>query len=246
MKKCVYRVYTKKYVNNKYPSFIPHKKGKKGSQFITFAMQLAAKIDIARVDHSSNYLKKNITINRIRRLNKHRASAMRAMVQAMLYHLNEQSFEVQSTIEQLSDECGLSTISPAGNKSITRASRLITQFMEPMGLCSFVASKNCIHKVIKIKNLFFEKIGIPHLKNKIYTKHYCNHNISHVLNNFIIYKEFPKIFNLDENKIKKRILNALIKYYSTTELTKMGSKGLKKKVNTEYLHLKKISEKYYL
>ncbi|CAL4326002.1 Probable replication-associated protein RepA2 (plasmid) [Buchnera aphidicola (Thelaxes suberi)] len=240
-------MYKKKYVNNKYPSFIPYKKGKKRSQFIKFAMQLAAKIDIARVHHTSNYVKNNITtINRIRGLNKHRASAMRAMIQAMLYYLNEQSCEVESTIEQLSDECGLSTISPAGNKSITRASRLITQFMEPMGLCSLVTSKSCIHKTIKIKNLFFKIVGIANVKNKIYKKHYCNQNISHVLNNFIIHKEFPKIFNLDENKIKKRILNVLIKHYSTTELTKMGSKGLKKKVNTEYMYLKKISEKYYL
>ncbi len=154
----------KSYINNKNPFFTPPKNEKRRPSFICFAMKKASEIDVARCE--LNYIiqlrniKTGIPIKRIRRLNEHRACAMRAMVLAMLYHFNISSELVQASVEQLSDECGLSTISKAGNKSITRASRLITHFMEPMGFvtCKKIWDKvlgNYMPKMITLTPLFF-------------------------------------------------------------------------------------------
>ncbi|WP_261978575.1 RepA family replication protein [Buchnera aphidicola] len=58
-------------------------------------------------------------------------------------------------------------------------------------------------------------------------------------------QEIIKLFNLDEKQAKKKILTVLINHYSTIELTEMGFSGLKKKVDKEYIILKKISKKYF-
>jgi len=162
-------LYRKKYVYNKTPVFTPPLGNKPRPAFIRYAMQKANMIDVARAE--LNYiiqpknLKTGMFMKRRRRLNEHRASAMRAMVLAMLYHFNITSELVQATVEQLADECGLSTISNAGNKSITRASRLITEFMEPMGfiICEKIWDKiigNYMPKMITLTPLFFMLLGI--------------------------------------------------------------------------------------
>ncbi|AWH90782.1 replication protein RepA (plasmid) [Buchnera aphidicola (Melanaphis sacchari)] len=159
----------KNYINNKNPIFTPPQNNKSRPSFICYAMKKASEIDVARCE--LNYviqpknIKTGIPIKRFRRLNEHRACSMRAMVLAMLYHFNISSELVQASVEQLADECGLSTVSQAGNKSITRASRLITHFMEPMG---FVKCKkmwdrvlgNYMPKMITLTPLFFTLIGI--------------------------------------------------------------------------------------
>ncbi|CAL5099309.1 Probable replication-associated protein RepA1 (plasmid) [Buchnera aphidicola (Anoecia corni)] len=127
------------YVSNSVPYFYPPKNDKARPSFIQYAINKAKNIDFSRtgLDYfivaTRNFSEKNRFIRK-RKLNSHRALAMRVIVQAMLYHYNMLSKLVQASIEQLSDECRLSTISSAGNKSITRASRLITDFMEPIGL----------------------------------------------------------------------------------------------------------------
>jgi len=127
------------YVSNSVPLFYPPKNDKARPAFIQYAINKAKKIDFSRtgLDYfivaTRNIFDKDGFIRK-RKLNSHRALAMKVMVQAMLYHYNMLSKLVQASIEQLSDECRLSTISLAGNKSITRASRLITDFMEPIGL----------------------------------------------------------------------------------------------------------------
>lgn len=162
-------LYRKKYVYNKVPVFTPPSGNKPRPSFIRYAMQRATTIDVARTE--LNYiiqpknLKTGVTIKRKRRLNEHRACAMRAMVLAMLYHFNITSELVQATVEQLADECGLSTISNAGNKSVTRASRLITEFMEPMGfvVCEKIWDKiigNYMPKMITLTPLFFMLFGV--------------------------------------------------------------------------------------
>ncbi|AWI49414.1 plasmid replication initiator RepA, partial [Buchnera aphidicola] len=127
----------KNYICNLKPVFNPPKNEKKRSNFIDYAMKKASEIDVARSKLNYTLLaidpKTGNILPRFRRLNEHRACAMRAIVLAMLYYWNTNSNLVEASIEKLSDECGLSTFSNSGNKSITRASRLITDFMEPMG-----------------------------------------------------------------------------------------------------------------
>ncbi|WP_343155338.1 plasmid replication initiator RepA (plasmid) [Buchnera aphidicola (Kurisakia onigurumii)] len=238
----------KNYIKNNNPFFRPSKIRKKISYFIKYAMKQASKIDVARSklnNHAIRSKKKyeNQVICRFRRLNEHRACAMRAMVQAMLYHFNDISNLVEASVEQLSDECGLSTTSQAGNKSITRASRLITHFMEPMGFVTSIKKKNdnnsrIFYKQIKLNPKFFMLLNIFKIKKEKKTKI----NKKNFLESSLTLKEITKIssFNLDEKITKKKILNALINQYTAIELTKMGSKGLKNKVNLEYSNLKKI------
>ncbi|MCV5004695.1 replication protein RepA, partial [Escherichia coli] len=46
---------------------------------------------------------------------------------------------------------------------------------------------------------------------------------------FISISDIEVISKLDEKSAKKKILNSLINYYTASELTKIGPKGLKKK-----------------
>nr|CAA50611.1 replication associated protein [Buchnera aphidicola] len=157
------------YVYNRNPVFTAPKNNKKRPSFICHAMKKASEIDVARCELNYVIQPKNIKtglpLKRFRRLNEHRACAMRAMVLAMLYHFNISSELVQASVEQLSDECGLSTLSKVGNKSITRASRLITNFMEPMGFvtCKKIWDRvlgNYMPKMITLTPLFFMLLGI--------------------------------------------------------------------------------------
>ncbi|WP_428994306.1 plasmid replication initiator RepA, partial [Buchnera aphidicola] len=165
--------YRTRYIFNKNPKFVPPKKDKSRPVFIKYAIKMASLTDVARTE--LNYViqpkdpNTGAIIKRKRRLNEHRARAMREIVKAMIYHFNITSDLVQASVEQLADECRLSTISKAGNKSITRASRLITNFMEPMGfvVCKKVWDKvigNYTPKMITLTPLFFELIGISSKK----------------------------------------------------------------------------------
>ncbi|CUR53372.1 Probable replication-associated protein RepA1 (plasmid) [Buchnera aphidicola (Tuberolachnus salignus)] len=165
----------KQYVYNPYPNFVPVLNSKKRPSFIQYAMKCASNTDVARNEINYTRQPKNLKtgkkIVRFRRLNEHRARALRAMVQAMLYYFNIASTLVMASVEKLSDQCGLSTISKAGNKSITRASRLITQFMEPMGFvkCEKVWDKILgmyIPKMIFLTPLFFLLCNISKEKFK--------------------------------------------------------------------------------
>ena len=94
---------------------------------------------------------------------------MKLMVLAMLCYCNPESNLVEASIEKLSDQFGLSTISKIGNKSITRASRLITHFMEPMGFvtCKKIWDKvlgNYMPKMIKLTPLFFMLFDVSEKK----------------------------------------------------------------------------------
>ncbi|VFP80778.1 Probable replication-associated protein RepA1 (plasmid) [Buchnera aphidicola (Cinara cuneomaculata)] len=166
----------KKYVYNPYPQFIQPENHKKRPAFIRYAMKRAATINITKnkIYSSIREFKNPITghvLPRKRRLNKHRARALRAISQAMLYHFNIASTLVMASVEKLSDVCGLSTYSSVGNKSITRASRLITDFMEPIGLisCQKIWDKILgmyIPKIICLKPLFFMMFDISQCRLK--------------------------------------------------------------------------------
>lgn len=275
-------LYRKNYVNNNTPVFKPPQGDKTRPSFIRYAMARASEIDVARSEILYVIQPKNpktgTIIKRKRRLNEHRACAMRAMVLAMLYHFNITSELVQATIEQLADECGLSTISRAGNKSVTRASRLITEFMEPMGfvICEKIWDKiigNYMPKMITLTPLFFllfevsaQKLNNAKLQqlgwiNKCLIDRGLNRitliearkrgKDSQIRNVFefrkkkhFFYRKKRKaqhIFKMDERKVKQKILNLLVQKYTLTELTTMGSEGLKKKVNIEYYYLRKLA-----
>nr|CAA07283.1 RepA2 protein [Buchnera aphidicola] len=236
----------KNYIHNPKPFFKPSKNEKKRSAFICYAMKKASEIDVAKSNLNHTLLpidpKTGNVLTRFRRLNKHRACAMRAIVLAMLYYFNINSNLVEASIEKLADECGLSTFSDSGNKSITRASRLISEFLEPMGFikCKKIKSKsisNYISKKIFLTPMFFMLCNIPQSK----------------INDYLLKKEEKRIFisfsdkkimsQLDEKSVRKRILNALINYYTASELTKIGPKGFKKKIDIEYSNLCKLYKK---
>ncbi|CAL4326027.1 Probable replication-associated protein RepA1 (plasmid) [Buchnera aphidicola (Eriosoma lanigerum)] len=206
---------TKKYVNNPFPKFKIPKNEKQRPMFIQYAMKKAMEIDVARgeiyyVIQPKN-IKTGLLIKRKRRLNEHRACALRAMVLAMLYHFNLTSNLVYASVEQLSDECGLSTISKSGNKSISRASRLITEFMEPMG---FVKSEkkwdnvlgNYMPKLMTLTPLFFSLINISNdrlIKAKKQQLTWINKNLLNKGLNPLTEKEV--LLNTKNNRMKKII-----------------------------------------
>ncbi|QCI18573.1 replication protein RepA (plasmid) [Buchnera aphidicola (Aphis nasturtii)] len=236
----------KNYIYNVKPVFNPPKSDKKRSSFIEYAMKKASEVDVARSTLNYTLLAINpetgSILPRFRRLNEHRACAMRAMVIAMLYYYNMESHLVEASIEKLSDQCGLSTISKLGNKSITRASRLISDFLEPMGFIKCKKEKtkfssNYTPKKIFLTPIFFMLLHIPKSKINEYLFEYKkNSEVLKIIEKkiFISFSDIKIILNLDEKSAKNKILNALINFYTAHELTQIGPQGLKKKINIEY------------
>jgi hypothetical protein len=232
----------KKYVNNYLPEFKPPKNDKNTSKNIIFIMNKIAKEN--KINQNILLLnKKNGNIlPRYRCLNKHRVRAINAVLQAMIYHLDLESNCIKVSIEQLSDECGLSTISHSGKKSISRTSRLITEFMEPMGFIKLKKEKKSVHnfiskKILLTKSFFvlfnIEKENVKQDKTKIKNKK---------IKNPMLLKEIKIISHLNEKEAKRKILYSIINRYSTEELSKFGSNGLKKMVDLEYFKLHKIAK----
>jgi hypothetical protein len=96
-----------------------------------------------------------------------RQKALAAVVQAMLHHLNLVTHQVEASVEQIADECGLSTVSKANNKSITRVSNLFNDLLEPLDCIETVKvwDKNAdcwIPKYIEVKPRFFEMLGLDY------------------------------------------------------------------------------------
>ncbi|VFP81872.1 plasmid replication initiator RepA [Buchnera aphidicola] len=224
----------KKYVYNPYPQFIQPENRKKRPAFIRYAMKCAAQTDVARNEiYYTNQLKHPVTgcilPPRVRRLNEHRARALRAMVQAMLYHFNIVSTLVMASVEKLSDVCGLSTYSSAGNKSITRASRLITQFMEPIGLisCQKVWDKILkmyIPKIIFLKPLFFMLFNISQNRlEHVRTKQlkWINSQLEKQGKNKITF------FEAEEQAKERHIYAALLSRKSKHTIQKQKNKAIK-------------------
>ncbi|QIQ42186.1 MAG: replication protein RepA (plasmid) [Buchnera aphidicola (Microlophium carnosum)] len=245
----------KNYIYNPKPCFNPSKNERKRSAFICYAMKKALEIDVSRSNLNYTLLpidpKTGSVLTRFRRLNKHRAYAMRAIVVAMLYYLNINSKIVEASIEKLADECGLSTLSDSGNKSITRASRLISEFLEPMGFvkCEKVKRKsisNYTPKKIFLTPMFFMLCDIPQskLNNYVSKKEKLSKKLKKQNSGiFTSFLDMKTISQLDEKIARKKILNCLINYYTASELTKIGPKGLKKKIDIEYSNLCKLYKK---
>ncbi|QCI16273.1 plasmid replication initiator RepA [Buchnera aphidicola] len=245
----------KNYIYNPKPVFNPPKNEKKRSAFVCYAMKKASEIDVARNNLNYTLLpidpKTGNILLRFRRLNEHRACAMRAIVLAMLYYYNVNSKLVEASIEKLADECGLSTFSNSGNKSITRASRLINEFLEPMGFikCRRIKRRsisNYIPKKIYLTPMFFMLCNISQSKIDDFLSKQVKYSEKSKIQErkiFISFSDREVISKLDEKSARKKILNALIRYYTARELTKIGPKGLKKKIDIEYTNLCKLHKK---
>jgi len=242
----------KNYIFNSKPVFIPPKNDKKRSNFIIYAMKKASEVDVARSILNYNLLpidpKTGNILPRFRRLNEHRACAMRAMVLAMLYYCNMKFNLVEASIEKLADQCGLSTVSKRGNKSITRASRLINEFLEPMGFIRCEREKtnfssNYISKKIFLNPIFFMLFNVSQSKIDEYLfENKKNSKILKIIDKkiFISFSDIKIISELDEKSAKNKILNVLISYYTANELTQIGPQGLKKKIDIEYNNLRDL------
>ncbi|CAL4326060.1 plasmid replication initiator RepA [Buchnera aphidicola] len=245
----------KNYICNPKPVFNPPKNGKKRSNFICYAMKKALEIDVARSTLNKTLLaidpKTGNILPRFRRLNEHRACAMRAIVLAMLYYYNINSRLVEASVEKLSDECGLSTFSKSGNKSITRTSRLISKFLEPMGfvICKrkkTESNSNYVPKKIFLTPNFFMLLHISQSQIKQYfLKQKKILNILKIEKKGGAFFDMKNISQLDEKFARRKILNALINHYTADELAIIGPQGLKKKIDIEYGKLCKLYKKKY-
>lgn len=102
--------------------------------------------------------------SRSRAFNHHRAQAIQAGVECMLHHVHITSGMIQASCEQMADLCGLSTVSAAGNKSITRFTRMIDD-LEKFSLIETerVWDKTLgmwIPKLIWVTELFWRMVGL--------------------------------------------------------------------------------------
>lgn len=100
---------------------------------------------------------------RCRHFNKHRARAINAMVQAMVYHLNIVSGTIPASFTMLAREAGLATVSAAGNESITRATRA-AQDMAAFGLITYKllwdkVTRQFFPADIEVTDRFFDMAG---------------------------------------------------------------------------------------
>ncbi|HBV6392384.1 TPA: RepA [Klebsiella aerogenes] len=101
---------------------------------------------------------------RQRRLNEHRRRAINAVISALLHHTNVISKRVLASAEALADFCGLSTVSKAGNKSITRCTRALAQ-LKQLGFIDYErrwdrVSKRYFPSKIELKKQLLETVGI--------------------------------------------------------------------------------------
>lgn len=106
----------------------------------------------------------NQPAERKRRINEHRRRAINAVIAALLHHTNIISKRVLASAEALSDFCGLSTISKAGNKSITRCTRALAQ-LKVLGFINYERRWDRVNKQywpakIEIKEQILETVGI--------------------------------------------------------------------------------------
>lgn len=100
---------------------------------------------------------------RSRHFNKHRARAINALVHAMAYHLNIISGTVPASFTTLAREAGLSTLSAAGNESITRATRA-AQDLAAYGIISYKllwdkVTRQFFPADIQVTERFFDMAG---------------------------------------------------------------------------------------
>jgi len=80
---------------------------------------------------------------RCRRIYKSRRRALNAMLRAILYHVNVVSKQVPISASRLTEYCGLTTTSMAGNISVTRGTRALTMLRD----LGFITYRQCWDRV---------------------------------------------------------------------------------------------------
>lgn len=149
------------YVKNPNPVFVPPKHHKPRPQLLRKAANF---VNNRRVASWEGFPLLRPLADRQRRFNEHRARALQAVVAALIHHVDLVSWLVESSCEGMADLCGLSTVSDAGNKSITRFTRAIDD-LEEHGIvtCEKIWDRvmGCwIPKMITVTELFWRMIGI--------------------------------------------------------------------------------------
>jgi hypothetical protein len=151
--------------SNPNPAFVAPKHHKKRPHIIRKCFNYASS-DKAELHNWIGWLLINNRKKRQRAFYKDMQNTMSAMVPAIIHHLNIHTMKVEATIEELTDLCSLSTISKAGNKSISRGSR----FMKMLAEANIINAdgvwdkhNQCwLPKFITVNPHFFEWIGIPY------------------------------------------------------------------------------------
>lgn len=149
------------YVANATPQFEKpvHHKGR--PKFIGKACNVAAKRDIASWP---GFIPLRPIIGRSRHWNVHRAKALNSMALAMLHYTNVITWQVETSVDVLTRQCGLDTKSRAGNHSISRGSRLI-QDLEKMGIIEGKLAWDDVagcwaYKALTVTALFWDMVGV--------------------------------------------------------------------------------------
>lgn len=149
------------YVHNPNPKFIaPAHHAHK----LPFVLQGAIKNTQSRDLTGDIVFYVNLPAERRRRIYEARRKAINAAITAILYFVNIVSREVHASAEQLADQCGLSTVSAAGNKSITRLTRALVM-MKGLGLVQYKrrfdrVTRKYFPAEIIVTDTFIELVGI--------------------------------------------------------------------------------------
>ena len=149
------------YIHNPNPKFIaPAHHAHK----LPFVLQGAIKNTQGRDLTGDMIFYVNLPPERRRRIYEARRKAINAAITAILYFVNIVSREVHASAEQLADQCGLSTVSDAGNKSITRLTRALVM-MKGLGLVQYKrrfdrVSRKYFPAEIVVTDTFIELVGI--------------------------------------------------------------------------------------
>lgn len=149
------------YVHNPNPKFIaPAHHAHK----LPFVLQGAIKNTQSRDLTGDVVFYVNLPPERRRRIYEARRKAINAAITGILYFVNIVSREVHASAEQLADQCGLSTVSAAGNKSITRLTRALVM-MKGLGLVQYKRRFDRVNRKyfpaeIVVTDTFIELVGI--------------------------------------------------------------------------------------
>lgn len=128
---------------------------------------LLEKRDVSRWEgfyfYDAFHHKTNKLLVRKRHFNRHRARAMNALVQGMVYHLNIISGTVPVSFTTLAQESGLASKSAAGNESITRATRAAHD-LAAFGLITYKllwdkVTRQFFPADIEVTDRFFDMVG---------------------------------------------------------------------------------------
>lgn len=162
---------------------------------------------------------------RCRRIYKSRRKALNAMLRAILYHVNVISKQVPISASRLTEYCGLTTTSIAGNKSVTRGTRALTMLRD----LGFITYRQCWDRVsrryfpsaITITERLIDLVGIcPEKWKTEFNNKLSNYNHKCFKQEGRILNEYDYARRLREEQLKRSYM-----YYSNRKKIKNKQKG---------------------